>query len=234
MSVRFTPDMLTELAYFFTNTDRQTLEQAGIIQPGKAGDDKWKRYNHNFDIFILKSNPDQLDALAKLVNDYTGAPTTDVNDKTHPRFVAGYTAGLHDRQLERSTAAPIGVRCTGCGSPWDDERLAEEKRARPNIRSCCPERQMIPIYAEPPMRWLPIEKADKSIDFIIRIPGRINPINNSTEYWVRDDDGRVYRALWSDNGEWAYWWDIEAESPVDPIEFMPHPLDPSFHEAVEP
>jgi len=43
------------------------------------------------------------------------ADSTAVNDKSHPRFHAGYDAGLHDRQLEtesgkRTAAAPEGPR----------------------------------------------------------------------------------------------------------------------------
>lgn len=41
---------------------------------------------------------------------------------------------------------PAGVMCTGCGSNWTDERLAEEKAKRPKLRSCCPERKMMPVY----------------------------------------------------------------------------------------
>lgn len=71
----FTPTLLTDLAYFFTNTDRQALELAGIIKSGKSGDDKWERFNHNFDIFILKSDDKQLEALANLANAYVGDTT---------------------------------------------------------------------------------------------------------------------------------------------------------------
>jgi hypothetical protein len=71
----FNPELLTNLAYFFTNTDRQTLEESGIIQPGRSGDDKWERFNHNFDIFILKSDNKQLQALANLANAYVGKTT---------------------------------------------------------------------------------------------------------------------------------------------------------------
>jgi len=35
-------------------------------------------------------------------------------------------------------------RCTGCGSTWSDEKLAEEKRNNPKLISCCPERKMQP------------------------------------------------------------------------------------------
>lgn len=76
-----------------------------------------------------------------------------------------------------------------------------------------------------PMRWLPIELADKSIDRIYDLPGMARPIGNSEEYWCRDADGRVFLAAWADDKKRAYWWDLDGESPVDPVEFMPHPLD---------
>lgn len=79
--------------------------------------------------------------------------------------------------------------------------------------------------------WQPIAEADKDIATIIDA-GEFR-IGNSYPIWVRDEDGRVYEALWSDNGKKAYWWDIEGESPVDPVEFMPHPLDPRFDHALD-
>ena len=79
------------------------------------------------------------------------------------------------REIERlqaamSIAEPIGVRCTGCGSPWDDARLAEEKEERPAILSCCPERNMIPVYAAPPtppaavqaLEWIVSHRAESN------------------------------------------------------------------------
>lgn len=47
---------------------------------------------------------------------------------------------------------PVGVRCTGCGSSWDDDRLAEEKAKRPELLSCCPERKIVPVYLRPTPR----------------------------------------------------------------------------------
>jgi len=44
---------------------------------------------------------------------------------------------------------PVGQLCKGCGSSWNDERLAEEKRKNPRIVSCCPDRKMIDVYANP-------------------------------------------------------------------------------------
>ncbi|MBD9390169.1 hypothetical protein IB237_23490 [Agrobacterium sp. AGB01] len=73
-------------------------------------------------------------------------------------------------------------------------------------------------------RWLPISEADTSVDRVHDYADLPSPITNSEEYWVRDDDGRIYQATWVGSGKRAYWWDLEGESPVNPIEFMPHPL----------
>jgi hypothetical protein len=70
MSSIVTGKTLENLAYFYTNTDRSTLEDAGIIQKGPSGDTGWKRFNHNFDIFILKLDDEKEEALAGLVNKY--------------------------------------------------------------------------------------------------------------------------------------------------------------------
>lgn len=69
--------------------------------------------------------------------------------------VTAYHPDASKRAAERwnrrqEAAEPIGVRCTGCGSSWDDDRLAEEKSKRPGVLSCCPERKMIPVYAALP------------------------------------------------------------------------------------
>ncbi|EXL08570.1 hypothetical protein BG46_01330 [Brucella anthropi] len=74
--------------------------------------------------------------------------------------------------------------------------------------------------------WRPISEADRSITFEQTFnvgEGETMTIRNSDQYWVRDDDGRIYEATWSDD-KGGYWWDITGESPVDPIQFMPHPL----------
>lgn len=44
---------------------------------------------------------------------------------------------------------PVGNMCLGCGSSWSDERLEIEKRLRPNLISCCPDRKVVPVYAKP-------------------------------------------------------------------------------------
>lgn len=72
--------------------------------------------------------------------------------------------------------------------------------------------------------WRPIEEADKSIVHQQHFPLVGMTIRNSERYWVRDADGRVYEASWSENSGRDYWWDWEGESPVDPVEYMPHPL----------
>lgn len=66
----FTRKTLETLAYFYTNTDRSTLEDVGIIKKGPSGDTGWNRFNHNFDIFILKLDDEKQEALACLVNKY--------------------------------------------------------------------------------------------------------------------------------------------------------------------
>lgn len=70
--------------------------------------------------------------------------------------------------------------------------------------------------------WKPISEADNGIAHILDAAGL--HIGNSLPIWVRDSDGRIFECLWADDGKRAYWWDIEGESPVDPVEFMPHPL----------
>lgn len=74
--------------------------------------------------------------------------------------------------------------------------------------------------------WRPIAGADKTITFEKTFDiggGKSMTIRNSDHYWVRDADGRIYEAVWSDH-RGGYWWDLDGESPVDPVEYMPHPL----------
>lgn len=82
--------------------------------------------------------------------------------------------------------------------------------------------------------WLPIAQADKTINHVTEFTVIGLTLKNSDTFWVRDDDGRVYEAAWSEgNNGRDYWWDWEAESPVDPVEFMPHPLDPRWATTTE-
>jgi hypothetical protein len=76
-------------------------------------------------------------------------------------------------------------------------------------------------------QWLTIDQADRSIATVQSFPDVSVTLRNSYPVWVRDEDGRTYEAVWSE-GHANYWWDLEGESPVDPVEFMPHPLDPRF------
>lgn len=61
---------LNGMAYFYANTDRYDLEDAGIIQKGTSGDTAWNRFNHNFDIFILKLSVEKQEALASMMTAY--------------------------------------------------------------------------------------------------------------------------------------------------------------------
>jgi hypothetical protein len=81
--------------------------------------------------------------------------------------------------------------------------------------------------------WLPIDLADRTITDVEDFSEVGITLRMSDRYWVRDEDGRVYEAAWSeDNNGRDFWWDFESESPVDPVEFMPHPLDPRFASAL--
>jgi len=87
----------------------------------------------------------------------------------------------------------------------------------------------------PSPQWLPIAKADRSITQVQEFPSAGITLRNSDRYWVRDDLGGLpYEASWSEgrNGQ-SYWWAWEAESPVNPSEFMPHPLDPRYRETAD-
>ena len=44
---------------------------------------------------------------------------------------------------------PVGNMCIGCGSSWSDKRLEIERRLRPNLISCCPDRKVVAVYAHP-------------------------------------------------------------------------------------
>jgi hypothetical protein len=81
--------------------------------------------------------------------------------------------------------------------------------------------------------WLPIEFADKTIVDVATFSSLGITIRNSERYWVRDEDGRIYESVWTDHRA-GYWWDLQDESPVDPVQFMPHPLDPRWLDALEP
>ena len=75
--------------------------------------------------------------------------------------------------------------------------------------------------------WRPITEADKTITYEDTFnlgDGKTMTIRNSDHFWVRDLYGQIFEATWVDHRD-GYWWDIEGESPADPIEYMPHPLE---------
>lgn len=82
-------------------------------------------------------------------------------------------------------------------------------------------------------QWFPIAEADRSIATVQAVAETEIVLRNSHPVWVRDEDGRTYEAVWSE-GAANYWWDLEGEWPADPVEFMPHPLDPRFHSERQP
>ncbi|MGE6739755.1 hypothetical protein ACQKGC_05715 [Allorhizobium pseudoryzae] len=82
-------------------------------------------------------------------------------------------------------------------------------------------------------RWLPIDQADRSIATVQTFTETSITLRNSYPVWVRDEDGRVFEAVWSE-GTASYWWDLDGESPVDPVEFMPHPLDARYQMPTPP
>lgn len=61
---------LKDIAFFLSNTSRWELEKAGIITEGPSGDTAWKRFNNDFDVFVLKLPADRLNALTDMINDY--------------------------------------------------------------------------------------------------------------------------------------------------------------------
>lgn len=75
----------------------------------------------------------------------------------------------------------------------------------------------------PQSPWRAIREADREVA-TIQTFGDVT-LRNSHPAWVRDADGRTYEAVWTvdDKGR-GYWWDMEGEDPVDPIEIYPHPL----------
>lgn len=88
------------------------------------------------------------------------------------------------------------------------------------------------IQQELGVRWLPIEQADRSITDVQDFSEVGVMLRLSERYWVRDEAGRVFEAVWTDDRS-GYWWDLDGESPADPVEFMPHPLDQRFASAGE-
>jgi hypothetical protein len=68
--------------------------------------------------------------------------------------------------------------------------------------------------------WRPIETADKTITFEHFFPKTNITIRSSDPILARDEDGREFECIWSE-GKRDYWFDVENESPVDPVEWKP-------------
>ena len=101
--------------------------------------------------------------------------------------------------------------------------LGEDEQGEPVHLS--PDEALDAVAAYLEASWRPIAEADKTITHQDHFPSVGMTLRNSDRYWVRDADGRVYEASWSEgNNGRDYWWDWDGESPVDPVEFMPHPL----------
>ncbi|MCO5152538.1 MULTISPECIES: hypothetical protein [unclassified Shinella] len=66
----FDVNTLKRLAYFLANTDMSELVEAGVITEGN--DDQWKRFNNDFDVFVIKLNDDRRQRLCDLINDRLG------------------------------------------------------------------------------------------------------------------------------------------------------------------
>ncbi|ASP77439.1 hypothetical protein CN138_09270 [Sinorhizobium meliloti] len=65
-----TAAQLRDFAFFLSNTSRWELEKAGIIAPGPSGDTAWKRFNNDFDVFVIKLSAAKLKALADMIAGY--------------------------------------------------------------------------------------------------------------------------------------------------------------------
>jgi hypothetical protein len=65
-----TASQLRDLAYFLSNTSRWELVKADIISEGPSGDTAWRRFNNDFDVFVIKLSGEELAALTDMINDH--------------------------------------------------------------------------------------------------------------------------------------------------------------------
>ncbi|MDW9787700.1 hypothetical protein CN071_17815 [Sinorhizobium meliloti] len=65
-----TTTQLRDFAFFLSNTSRWELEKAGIISPGPSGDTAWKRFNNDFDVFVIKLSAEKLTAMTDMIAGY--------------------------------------------------------------------------------------------------------------------------------------------------------------------
>lgn len=151
---------------------------------------------------------------------------------------------INGSNSNRSTSPPISSRVCGPSLKYGTDVQTEASTSTASTTSfqSPTSRPLAPSLSRPTAtengpapqpnvagRWLPIEQADKTINHVTEFTQIGLTLKNSDTFWVRDEDGRVYEAAWSEgNNGRDYWWDWEGESPVDPVEFMPHPLDPRF------
>jgi hypothetical protein len=66
----FDAALLKRFAFFLSNTDMSELVEAGIINAGDYYG--WKRFNNDFDLFVIKLNDDRRQKLCDLINDRLG------------------------------------------------------------------------------------------------------------------------------------------------------------------
>ncbi|CAM5655449.1 hypothetical protein MAUB1S_11392 [Mycolicibacterium aubagnense] len=149
-----------------------------------------------------------------------------LNEHMSPSFDRNTVEGLLD-EIERLQRPPVKaqvVRLALHYDPVEKEPFAVPADDGDYVRYSDHVAALEPQEAEP-VAWRPIAEADNSIATVQQF-GSVT-LRNSYPIWARDSDGRTYEAVWTDHKA-GYWWDLEAESPVDPVEFMPHPLDPRF------
>ncbi|MDX0553562.1 hypothetical protein GOL37_17380 [Sinorhizobium medicae] len=65
-----TTTQLRAFAFFLSNTSRWELEKEGIISPGPSGDTAWKRFNNDFDVFVIKLSAEKLAAMTDMIAGY--------------------------------------------------------------------------------------------------------------------------------------------------------------------
>lgn len=171
------------------------------------------------------------------------APSDQTVGDNQPRYT---TKRLHDeiakaRAYGMETAAAMCVaRAAEYDASFDDSHYKSETLAGSAALNAIALKIREQISSPAPVEhvvgtWRPIAEADRTITEVEEFPEADLTLRMSDRYWVRDDDGRIYEAAWSEgnNGGRDFWWDFEGESPVDPVEFMPHPLDQRFATATE-
>ncbi|MDW9726343.1 hypothetical protein GOB91_29280 [Sinorhizobium meliloti] len=65
-----TATQLRDLAFFLSNTSKWELEKAGVIAEGPSSDKAWQRFNNDFDVFVIKLQPQKRNVLAGMISGY--------------------------------------------------------------------------------------------------------------------------------------------------------------------